>query len=157
MSPRSSQVHWLASALGARYDVRFTARYDGGWRLEWADGPTEDEVRGAITRAAAQIPAVTDLHLDRAWTDLSEAVALLAWIDEDPARLADLTSWQIREAHGSTRYPMSLPDRWQARGHALLAAGYRAADGLVVLRQRDSWSAALEWLDELAARQLVSA
>ncbi|WP_043648107.1 hypothetical protein [Nocardia thailandica] len=160
MSSRSDQMHRLAYTLDRRYNVRVTATYDrpDGWRLEWVDGPLEDEVRAAITRLAPHLDAITTLRLHRGYTDLSEAVSLLLWIDEDPARLYDeIRSWHLQEARGECRYPMSAPDRWLARGRALLKVGPLATAGVDALRRWDGWTDAVWFLDQLAARQPISA
>lgn len=152
---RPIQMRVLANALSDRYGVRFRAGYDGReWRMDWPDGPTHDEVRAAVTRLAAGLPAVDSLNLDRGNTDLGHAVALLMWIDTDPMRLAQLSSWQIAEAYAVTRYPERASTVWTARGKALLALGYLPTTGIESLRLC-TWPEALACLDEVAAESAV--
>src|SRR5690606_12897926 len=120
---RPRQMHILARALTDRYGLPFAAVYQESrreWAMDWCDGPTEDEVRGALSRLAAGLPAVTSLRLRRGSTSLGEAVSLLMWIDADPARLADLSVWTRREAVAATRYPERAPEAWTARARRLL-------------------------------------
>ncbi|WP_446225001.1 hypothetical protein ACTWPB_07745 [Nocardia sp. IBHARD005] len=147
---RPRQMHILARALTDRYGVPFTAAYQESthdWRIDWSNGPTEEEVRGILTRLAAGLPAVTSLTLSRGYTDLAEATALLMWIDADPTRLTDVSSyWSCREAFGSTRFPERAPEVWIARAQRLLEVGHFHTAGLDWLRARD-WATALGDLD----------
>lgn len=143
---RPRQMHILARALTDRYGIPFAAAYQEShreWAMDWCGGPTEDEVRGALSRLAAGLPAVTSLRLRRGSTDLGEAVSLLMWIDADPSRLADLSLWTVRDAISSTRYPERAPEIWTARAQRLTATGARGIDWL---RAR-TWTQALAELD----------
>ncbi|MFC4124966.1 hypothetical protein [Nocardia rhizosphaerae] len=148
---RPRQMHILARALTDRYDVQFAAIYvDHGrdWRMDWCNGPTEDEVRGAVSRVAAGLPAVTSLTFYRGHTDLAEATALLMWIDTDPSRLATLSSYASpREAFAETRYPERLSEAWKGRAAALLQMhGYLGIAAVEWLHAR-SWDRVLAELD----------
>ncbi len=143
---RPRQMHILARALTDRYEVRFAAVYQESrreWALDWWDGPTEDEVRGILTRLAAGLPAVTSLRLRRGSTDLAELTALLMWIDADPERLSRVSTWNIREAFESARYPERAPEAWRARAQRLLDLPY---DAVTWLRAR-TWDQVLAELD----------
>lgn len=148
---RSRQMHILARALTDRFDVPVAASYEDhrrDWRMDWCNGPTEDEVRGAVSRVAAGLPAVTSLRLYRGHTDVAEATALLMWIDADPARLPTVSGyWGRREAFAETRYPERAPEVWKRRGAALLEAmGYLGNDAVEWLRAR-TWDQVLAELD----------
>lgn len=152
---RPRQMHILARALTDRYDVTFTAAYEDSrrdWRMDWCNGPTEEEVRAAVSRLAASLPAVTSLRLYRGYTDLAETTALLMWIDADPSRLADASGyWSTREAFESTRYPERAPEAWKQRAASLLAAvGYLGTAGIEWMRAR-TWARVLADLDAAPA------
>ncbi|MBW0274977.1 hypothetical protein ATM97_27635 [Nocardia sp. MH4] len=146
---RPRQMHILARALTDRYEVPFEATYEAarGWTMSWCNGPTEDEVRGVLSRLSAGLAAITSLRLFRSHTDLAEAVSVLMWIDADPTHLSDLSSyWSTREAFGSTRYPERAPEAWTRRAQELLGLGYFHTAGLAWLRSR-TWVQALAELD----------
>lgn len=146
---RPRQMHILARALTDRYEVSFEATYESarGWTMSWCNGPTEDEVRGILSRLSASLPAVTSLRLYRGYTDLAEAVSLLMWVDADPTRLSDLSSyWSTREAFGTTRYPERAPEAWTLRAQKLLDLGHVHTAGLAWLRSH-TWVQALAGLD----------
>lgn len=77
MSTRSAQAHHLAQALSAAHGVRFEAVYDSGaWRIDWADGPLDSDVRAQVAAAVAgpDYPLLRDRKLNlyrgntaRAW------------------------------------------------------------------------------------------
>lgn len=145
---RPRQMHILARALTDRYEVAFAAVYNESrrdWQMDWCNGPTEDEVRGALSRLAAGLPAVTSLRLYRASTGLAEAVSLLMWIDADPTRLTGATGyWITRDAIGATRYPERAPEAWTRRAQRLL-------DTHPPTGSRLEWLAAHTWAQVLAA------
>lgn len=146
---RPRQMHILARALTDRYDVTFTAAYEEHrheWRMDWCSGPTEDEVRGAISRLAAGLPAVTSLRVYRGYSDLDQAAALLKWLDADPSRLTGLSTWNVDEAFAQTRYPEQAGDAWIWRAKRLLEVGYLHTAGLSWLRGR-TWPQAVAELD----------
>lgn len=149
---RPRQMHALARALSDRYSVDFAATYLESrreWALDWCDGPTEDEVRAAVTRLATGMPAVTSLRPRRAHTDLGEAAALLAWIDQAPDRAARLSIWQKREAFAAIRFP-ERAWAWRDRAEALLSIGSLDASVVGWLRAR-AWVDAVDELDRRAA------
>lgn len=150
---RPRQMHILARALTDRYDVPVAAVYLESrreWRLDWCNGPTDEEIRGALSRLAAGLPAVTSLRLYRGSTDLAEMTALLMWIDAAPSRLPEVSSyWSRRDAFESTRYPERAPQVWQARAQQLLAVSASFTAALAWLQAR-TWDQTLAELDRTA-------
>ncbi|NEW33868.1 hypothetical protein GV791_15035 [Nocardia cyriacigeorgica] len=166
MTSKSRQAGQLAYQLsqrigGSRVDIAYHGpRRDwyGGWHVEWADGPTLDEMRALIAEQRHRFPVIasTDLRYNRGNTDLAEAVAVLLHLDQHPGERSYLDSTLAVVAFDRTSYPERAGEVWQQRGRALLAAGggiYYNGPSLDALRHRmrDGWDAVLEWLDGNAA------
>ncbi|MGW4125476.1 hypothetical protein [Nocardia sp. NPDC004711] len=139
MSGNRSRQSWkLSYALTERTGVEVRIEYHGarrdsygGWHIQWGDGPTAETMRGHVATLAGQYPAIASAHLEyvRGYTDHSQAVALLLWLNANPREIPFLSRWSVIEAHNQTDYPGPAEEKWQQRGRALQALG--SSSGMV--------------------------
>ncbi|MGN2642514.1 hypothetical protein ACTD5D_41335 [Nocardia takedensis] len=164
---KSRLMHKLAAALADHTEVRVEATYDGakrgprdnygGWHLRWTDGPTTDQMKALAEHGARQLALdVTEVGYSRSHTDLGQAVAVLLWFDQDPARIV-----QYEYILTSLTYDIATPERaddiWQQRGRTLIGLdpgnrylGARQVEIVHEYARAHGWPATLSWLDSHA-------
>ena len=175
MSARASQAHRLGWTLRNELHLaqcelgwagpRQRSGYStyGGWRLEWTDGPTREQMRAEVGHRAGRFPAVPvdELSYDRNLSDLGEAVTVLHYLDEQGLNLPyalgpGLVSLARQD---DLAYPERADAPWQARAYALLSltANHTAdRDGFdqLAAEARRGWTHALAWLDNIAETEV---
>jgi hypothetical protein len=169
MAPsRSRQLHYLAHTLSERigckvefvYDGPRTKSGDGGWIVQWAEGPTSDQMRELVARVAEQVSAgaLPELRYSRSMSSHGEAVTLLLWLQEDPNHADFHESGAADIASSVVGYPNQADEIWHRRADALLrldtaTGGLLAIASVRTLLSRihdGGWPSALLWLDSLA-------
>ncbi|WP_367139680.1 hypothetical protein [Saccharothrix sp. HUAS TT1] len=175
MAPnKGTATRRVADALSAHFGHRFTADYSSGprnttvWRVEWTNGPTENEVTAVLPTVASGIYGyrADELRLRR---NADERNLVAAWVlHHDPAdpetryQAASGARWQAEQYFAVTSFPRDLPEgheAWTLADEALAAGGsqwhdadkavaYLAATGVQALRIR-RWLAAVDLLDRL--------
>jgi hypothetical protein len=175
VSARTSQAHRLGWTLRNELHLaqcelgwagpRQRSGYStyGGWRLEWTDGPTRDQMRAEVTSRTGRFPAVPvdELSYDRNLSDLGEAITVLHYLDRQGPNLPytlgpGLVSLARQD---DLAYPERADTPWRARAHALLSlnsdhtAGSDGFDQLAAEARR-GWPHAMAWLDSIAATEV---
>lgn len=159
MSARSWAAARLESLVRERTGVALvTCRWRGngadrrfsGWRLAWRDGPTEPEMRRVVGSLAHRVPAldVPDLGFDRVTTELSEAIALLLYVNSHRNEARHVNGFVRKWAIHKISYPELAGELWQCRARALLAG--EEAFYARVRHPCRGWELALGWLDTVA-------
>ncbi|MEV6341213.1 hypothetical protein AB0M12_41645 [Nocardia vinacea] len=172
MASKSQQMHKLAAVLSERLEVKVEAIYDGpprprrgapqkvdgGWHLRWTNGPTAAAAKPLVAELAARAAGIAadEIRYWRDYTDHSQAVMLLLWVDADLAHAdyhesagLDLPSFEIS-------YPERADEIWQRRATALQTLGGGGQVRISSIRtlfehiRSQGWPGALEWLDGLA-------
>lgn len=171
MAPsRSRQLHRLAYTLSERiggkvefvYDGPRTKSGDGGWIVQWAEGPTSDQMRELVARVAEQVSAgaLPELRYSRSMSSHGEAVTLLLWLQEDPNHADFHESGAADIASSAVGYPDRADEIWHRRADALLqldtatGGGQLAIAAVRTLLSRirdDGWQSTLLWLDRFFA------
>lgn len=167
---RSRQAHLLGRLLserlgGHRVGLVYTeqppkgSRYTG-WQVRWTDGPTVTQMQKLVAELAEQVPAVEcdGLRYSRGYTDHSEAVGVLLWLDADPQRATTYAHYSsiVQYGRDEVPYPERAQQIWQRRATALQTlSGNTVVSGAVystlIDRVRtDGWAATLRWLDDIA-------
>ncbi|MEV0358774.1 hypothetical protein AB0H71_22230 [Nocardia sp. NPDC050697] len=124
--------------------------------LVWSDGPTVTQMRALVAEFGAlePRPAGTRFGFEHRHTARGRAVAVLAWLDRDPARVRLPEAIVAQLAAEQIGYPETAAAHWQARATRLLGLGPQGGEftlpALRLLQQSaraDGWPAALRWLD----------
>ncbi|WP_327100088.1 hypothetical protein OIE68_15700 [Nocardia vinacea] len=161
---RSRHARQLASQLSAR--TRTTVRLDyhdsvgdsgRAWHIHWTDGPTWQQMLTLTASLAEDFPSidVARVRPARSHTALSEAVAVLVWLNEDIDRAEFFPGVWPEFARDHVSYPDHVGERWRVRGEAVLSMTRGGVD-LAVCRAIDArirvegWASVLEWLDGIA-------
>lgn len=165
------RVRRLAAELSGRVDRHVEASWQGtrsrdgsrgGWLMEWTGGPNRTEMRELAATVIARIPELAGLDVSGlSWwrsggSDVDDAAAVLAWLEEHPDDGAQLPFLSPDQFPG---WPERLPARLRARAETLAAAGWAhqtagpAADTLHRHARDGGPTAVWAWLDDLANSQ----
>lgn len=162
---RGRQARYLAKALTERARTKVTLDYrektantPRAWHVQWTDGPTWQQMLSLAASLAAEAPGLDIAHLrpSRGRAALAEAVAVLLWLDKDPANAEAFPACWLEFAFDTVAFPDRAPSEWRRRGQALLSLtdgriGAAVCAELDARIQADGWEATVAWLDEMAS------
>jgi len=170
VTARSAQARQLARLLAARAGVPVEVEWQGprsrdgrygGWRLQWADGPTAVSMRALVDELAPRVPAVPvgELAYGRNDRRQSLAVLLLNDLDRHPDRVHTVRPWDVADLHWRTDYPDRADQPTRQRATILLRLDRNGELTTDVLRQlaahaNPDWPAALAWLDAMVLAEV---
>lgn len=147
---------WLTERTGSRVEPVFAPPERAsapGWRLRWTDGPTIAEMRALLDEY--EQPGEPP-ECSRELSAHGRVVAVLLWLDRDPARGGDPEELVLDCAAAAIGYPERAQPRWQHRARKLraLAEGRRGfpLPAIPLLLHRclsTGWAETLAWLDGL--------
>lgn len=159
---RSRDAYRLARTLDASSGVTVAVTWSGssrrdaysGWLVQHVDGPTVPTMRQLVAEALTKFPSFCDAQINchRATTDLSEALALMAWLEEHPDDALSLRSWSSQDAYDVTEYPERITGSARRRAVALCSLGVMDLDTWEQVRHYGSlgYPALCCWLDGIS-------